>query len=97
MKQWYLKSIKSDTLTLLPFPRLDSGATSHFKLPRNRKRECPACFKQEKSDMLKTNCKIKHGMGDDQINTIKNYSFKYYKKHFVVTMNCSVNQENLVI
>ena len=37
-------------------------------MPRNRKCDCPACFKQVKSDVLKSHCKIKHGMSDNQIN-----------------------------
>ena len=53
---------------------LECGTPLHFKMPRNRKRECPACFKQVRSDVLKTHCRIKHGMSDDQNDAMKSYS-----------------------
>ena len=71
---------------------LEWGTPSHFKMPRNRNRECPACFKQVRSDVLKTHCKIKHGMSDDQIDALKNYSCKYCKKHFSRSINCRYHE-----
>ena len=54
---------------------LECGATLHLKMPRNRKRECPA-WKQVRSDMIKSHCKTKHGISDDQINGVKTYLCK---------------------
>ena len=71
---------------------LECGTPLHFKMPRNRKRECPACFKQVRSDVLKTHCRIKHGMSDDQIDALKNYSCKYCKKHFSRSINCRYHE-----
>ena len=38
---------------------LECGTPLHFKMPRNRKRECPACFKQVRSDVLKNSLQNK--------------------------------------
>ena len=38
--------------------------------------------------MLKTHCKIKHGVSDDQINVMKNHSCKNCEKHFSRSINC---------
>ena len=71
---------------------LECGAPSHFKMPRNCKCECPACFKQVRSGVLKTHCRIKHGVSDDQIDAMKNYSCKYCKKHFSRSINCRYHE-----
>ena len=71
---------------------LKCGAPSHFKMPRNRKRKCPTCYKQVRGDVLKTHCRIKHGMSDDQIDAMKNYSCKYCKKHFSRSINCRYHE-----
>ena len=81
---------------------LECGTPLHSKMPRNRKRECPACFKQVRSDVLKTHCRIKHGMSDDQIDALKNYSSNIVRNisvevSIVVTMSYTVNQESLVM
>merc|ERR1719494_674852 len=67
---------------------LECGAPLRFKMPRNRKRECPACFKQVRSDVLETHCRIKHAMSDDQVDALKNCSCKYCEKHFSGSVNC---------
>ena len=59
---------------------------------RNHKRECPVYFKQVRSDVLNTHCRIKHGMSDNQIDAMKNYSCKYCKKHFIRSNNCRYHE-----
>ena len=71
---------------------LECGAPSHFKMPRNCKLECPACYKQVRSDVVKTHCSIKHGMSHDQIDAMKNYSCKYCRKHFSRSINCCYHE-----
>ena len=70
---------------------LQCGATSHFKMPRNRKRESPAHFKQVRIDVIKTHCRIKHRMSANIVRDI------LVEVSIVLTMNCNVNQENLVM
>ena len=59
---------------------------------RNRKSECPACFKRVWKDMLKFLCNRKHGISDDQVNAIKNYSCECCMKHFSRSINCRYHE-----
>ena len=68
--------------------------TSHFKMSRNGKCGCLACFKQVRSDVLKIHCKTKYGTSDDQMNAMENHSYKYCKKHFSRSINCHYYQRN---
>ena len=71
-----------------------------LNMPRNRILECPTCFKQVRSDLLKSHCKSKHGMSDHEIKLLKTYSCKYCKKNFSRRVNCGYHElhlENQVI
>ena len=59
---------------------------------RNRVLECHACLKQGRSDLLKLDCKTKHGMSDDQIKMLKKYSCQYCKKHFSRSIYCRYHE-----
>ena len=61
-------------------------------MPRNRMLECHTCFKQVRSDLLKSHCKTKHGMSDEQIKMLKNYSCNFCKKHFSRSINCRYHE-----
>ena len=61
-------------------------------MPRNRILECPTCFKQVRSDLLKSHCKSKHGMSDHEIKLLKTYSCKYCKKNFSRRVNCGYHE-----
>ena len=62
------------------------------KMVRNRILECPTCFKQVRSDLLKSHCKSKHGMSDHEIKLLKTYSCKYCKKNFSRRVNCRYHE-----
>ena len=61
-------------------------------MPRNRILECPICFKSIRSDLLKSHCKSKHGMNDNEIKSLKTYSCKYCKKNFSRSVNCRYHE-----
>ena len=61
-------------------------------MPRNRIFECAVCLKPIRSDLLKSHCKSKHGMNDDEIKLMKTYSCKYCKKNFSRSVNCRYHE-----
>ena len=67
------------------------GGSSLSEMVRNRILECPTCFKQVRSDLLKSHCKSKHDMSDHEITLLKTYSCKYCKKNFSRRVNCGEN------
>ena len=104
MKCWYFKSINSETLTFFSFyvTILECNAPLNLKMPRNRKRECPACFNSVNSDVLKTHCKI--DMKRVTIRSIRRKTiFENIKRNIlvelsiIVIINCTVIQENLMM
>ena len=68
------------------------GGSSLSEMVRNRILECPTCFKQVRSDLLKSHCKSKHGMSDDQIKLMKTYPCRYCKKNFSRSVNCRYHE-----
>ena len=61
-------------------------------MPRNRILECPICFKSIRSDLLKSHCKSKHGMNDDEIKSLKTYSCEYCKKNNSRSVPCRYHE-----
>ena len=61
-------------------------------MPINRKNEYPVSFKRSKDDVLQFDLKRKHGMDDDQIDAMKNYSFRYCKRRFSRSINCRYHE-----
>ena len=71
-------------------------------MTRHGKHECPVCFQQMRSDVLKTHCKTKHRISNDQVNVIKTTLANIVRNilvevSIVVTMNCTVGHESLVM
>ena len=61
-------------------------------MPKNRVLECHTCLQRVRSDLLKTHCKKKHGMSDEQLKKLRNYSCQYCKKHFSRSINCRYHE-----